>query len=86
MKARTDEVLGDLAYYLSLYQFTIKSASGKNNVEADSLSRNPVLQSFENDEDILRVVNLVTMEDVPEDQEHNRDMFKNTKNIIIRAI
>ena len=81
VKARTDEILGDLVYYLSQYQFTIRYAKGKENVEADSLSRNPVLESFENDDDVLKVVNFVTLEEVLDDQKRNRDTLSKTTNV-----
>lgn len=71
VKARTDEELGELVYYLSQYNFTIKYSPGKTNQEADALSRNPVLESFENTEEILQIVNLVTLEELKQDQAIN---------------
>lgn len=84
VRARTDEVLGDLMYYLSQYQFKIIYSSGKDNVEADALSRNPVLESFENDEDTLRVVNLVTFDEIVDDQKMNQDVINASRNVITR--
>lgn len=43
-----DEVLGDLTYYLSQYYFKINHNSGRDNLEADCLSRNAVLELNEN--------------------------------------
>lgn len=57
LKARTDEELGDLMYYLSLYNLKIKYNPGKTNQEADCLSRNPVLEPSENLDDCITFVN-----------------------------
>lgn len=51
VRARTDEELGDLMNYLSQYNFEIKYYPGKSSQEADCLSRNPVLESYENADD-----------------------------------
>ena len=75
IKSRTDEELGDLTYYLSQYNFKIKYCPGKNNVEADCLSRNPVLNSEDNEEEQLRVVNLIRLEDIPTDQARNEALY-----------
>ena len=85
VKARTDETLGVLMHYLSQYQFKIIYSSGKNNIEADSLSRNPVLECFENEEDILKVVNLVKLQELVRDQEENRDEINKAKKIVKRG-
>lgn len=82
VKARTDEFLGDLVYYLSQFDFTIKYACGEDNIEADALSRNPVLESFEEDSDVLEVVNLATIEDIVDDQRANHDYIRSSRNII----
>ncbi|CAH2211447.1 jg5429, partial [Pararge aegeria aegeria] len=74
IKARTDEELGDLTYYLSQYNFKIKYNPGKLNQEADCLSRNPVLEPYKNTEDILKVVNLITLEDIKRDQHKNVEL------------
>lgn len=74
IKARTDEELGDLMYYLSQYNFKIKYNPGKSNQEADCLSRNPVLEPDDNIEDFLRVVNLISLEDIKCDQRTNLDL------------
>ncbi|KAK2574884.1 hypothetical protein KPH14_012883, partial [Odynerus spinipes] len=54
IKARTDEELGDLTHYLSQYDFKIIYIPGKDNTEADCLSRNPVLESNIEEEDLLK--------------------------------
>ncbi|XP_050523377.1 dynein regulatory complex subunit 7-like [Daktulosphaira vitifoliae] len=81
VKARTDEPLGKLIYYLSQYSFRIIYAPGKENIEADSLSRNPVLENFENEEDILKVVNMVTLEEIISDQQKNAIEIKDSKRV-----
>lgn len=83
IKTRTDEELGDLTYYLSQYDFKIKYYPGKNNLEADCLSRNPVLESNQNEEEQLKVVNLINLEDILKDQEKNGEV-KTMKNIIVK--
>lgn len=52
-----------------------------DNIEADSLSRNPVLENFENEEDVLKVANLITRQEIIQDQEENRKSIGNTKNV-----
>ena len=83
LKSRTDEELGDLSYYLSQYDFIIKYAPGKNNLEADCLSRNPVLESNENTEEQLKIVNLISLQDILSDQNKNEEI-QNKKNKLIQ--
>lgn len=82
IKSRTDEELGDLTYYLSQYDFKIKYAPGKENLEADCLSRNPVLDANENKDEQLKIVNSIKLEDIVTDQEKNTDL-QNIKNKLI---
>ena len=51
IKARTDEELGDLTYYLSQQNFKIKCNPGQSNQEADCLGRNPVRNPSDNTDD-----------------------------------
>lgn len=41
IKARMDEKLDELMYYLAQYDFQINYVSGKDNPESDCLSQNP---------------------------------------------
>lgn len=85
VKARTDEPLGDLMFYLSQYNFKIIYSPGKTNLEADSLSRNPVLESFENEEDNLKAVNIISLEQIIDDQKLNEEELKKDKNTVIKG-
>jgi len=71
IRSRTDEELGNLTYYLSQYDFETIYHPGKDNLEADCLSRNPVLECQEDEEDQLKIVNLIKIEDIYEDQKKN---------------
>lgn len=82
LKARTDEELGDLVYYLSQYDFSITYSPGKMNQEADALSRNPVLESFDNAEDVLQVVNFVSINDLHQDQLLHHDDLSHEKQTV----
>lgn len=84
IKSRTDEELGDLTYYLSQYDFVIKYSPGKYNLEADCLSRNPVLEPHENMDEQLKVVNIITLNDILEDQDKNEDIKKQKNKLITK--
>ncbi|KAK0074642.1 hypothetical protein PV325_007992 [Microctonus aethiopoides] len=81
VKSRTDEELGDMIYYLSQYDFEIKYSPGKLNLEADCLSRNPVLDENDNMDEQLKIVNLINLKDVLKDQEKNIEI-QNKKNTV----
>lgn len=74
IKARPDEELGDLTYYMSQFDFKVIYNPGKFNIEADCLSRNPVLEADENEEDILKTVNIISLESIKKDQEKNKEI------------
>lgn len=84
LKSRTDDELGDLTFYLSQYDFKIKYTPGKNNMEADCLSRNPVLNAEENKEEKLKIVNLIRLEEIWTDQEKNEEV-RNKKSKLIQS-
>jgi hypothetical protein len=81
VETRIDETLGDLMHYLSQYDFKIIYSPGRDNIEADSLFRKPVLECYENGEDVPKVANLITMQEVIQDQEEKRNGIENTRNI-----
>lgn len=84
IKSRTDEELGDLTYYLSQFNFKVIYSPGKYNIEADSLSRNPVLESCESQDSSLKVVNFVKLEDIQNDQDKNEDIKQNINKHILK--
>ena len=92
IKSRTDEELGDLTYYLSQYDFEIKYSPGQYNLEADCLSRNPVLDANENMEEQLKVVNLIKLKDILDDQEKNeyvqsrKEKLKSDHNVYYKKV
>lgn len=81
IKSRTDEELGDLTYYLSQYDIEIRYNPGVSNQEADCLSRNPVLEADENTEEKLKIVNLISLEDIKNDQNNNKRLQEKRNNL-----
>lgn len=84
IKARPDEELGDLMYYLSQYNFEVIYSPGKYNIEADCLSRNPVLDSHVNQQEVLKIVNFITLKDIHNDQEKNENIRLNKDKLILK--
>lgn len=83
IRNRPDDELGDMSHYLSQYNCEIKYFPGKNNTEADCLSRNPVLDIDANDEDNLRTVNFIDIQDIKYDQAQNLKIKVNEKDIVL---
>lgn len=89
VKATPDTPLGEMIFYISQYTFKLVYRAGKENVEADCLSRSPVLESFEG-EDHLRVVNLIERKEIEQDQKKiktkdlNPKKFGRVENLIVR--
>ena len=80
-KSRADEPLGDLILYLSQYNFKIIYKKGKENIEADALSRNPILESFENEDDCLKLLNMIQLEKIVQDQTMIKNEIEKEKHI-----
>jgi transposase InsO family protein len=71
LKSRPDEELGDIMNYLSQFQFEVVYRPGSDNTEADCLSRNPVLESEdENLEELIRTVNSLQLREIIESQKN----------------
>lgn len=59
---------------MSQFDFEVIYSPGKYNIEADSLSRNPVLEPNVNQEEVLKVVNFIKLKDIQNDQKENKDI------------
>ncbi len=67
INTKTDDELRELILQISQFNYRITYRPGKTNLEADCLSRNPVLDSQEANSE-LKVVNLINLEDILQDQ------------------
>ena len=80
-KARTDELLGDMVFYLSQFNFKLLHKPGKENVMADWLSRYPVCDTFEC-EDAIKTVNLIELSKIVKDQlDNQRELISARKTV-----
>jgi hypothetical protein len=66
-KNEVDTKLGEMLFYLSQYDFKVIYHKGKENLEADALSRNPILMEFHN-EDPIKISNFLQKEEITQDQ------------------
>ncbi len=84
INSRTDEELGDLVNYLHQFDFRVIYRTGKTNIEADCLSRNPVL-SAESPSliDCIRTANFLTLKQIKIDQ---LTLTQNDKTILEKGI
>lgn len=75
IKARPDTALGELVIFLSQFNFTIRYQKGMENIEADTLSRNPILFQADQEEKI-KTCNLIIQDELMEDQRENTRIDK----------
>ena len=69
LKAHPDEELGDMVNFILQFNVTVRYKPGLSNLEADSLSRSPVLDHSENNfSDCIKVANHVCLQDIILDQ------------------
>lgn len=69
-----DTELLQILNYISQFNFEIVYNPGKDNVEADCLSRNPVLNPHENEDynSVIKTSNVLSLHDIKEDQKSLR--------------
>ena len=82
INTKFDDELRELILELSQFDFDFIYVPGPTNAEADCLSRNPVFEAGEPSND-LKVVNLVEMKTILEDQHKNLEDFSKKFNFIL---
>lgn len=88
VKAKPNEPLGELVNYLSQFDFKIVYQRGKDNIEADALSRNAVLlETFESEEKV-QTANLIELQEILDDQRKNPNHGElvNESRVLVRTI
>ena len=70
IKKSNDMELVQILNYISQFDFEIVYNPGKDNIEADCLSRNPVLESHEDtdNDSVIKTSNLLKLNDIKENQ------------------
>lgn len=71
--AGTDKVLEDPTYYL-LFNFEIIYSPGNYNFKVDSVSRNRILEPYENQHDIIKILNIIELKNIQNDEERNQNI------------
>ena len=72
-------------YHQQLFSLPIAKKTANSLTKADALSRNPSLESFENEEEVLKVANIIKKQDIIRDQKENREDIKNKKDLIKKS-
>lgn len=83
---RTDEALSDLMYYLSQCDLKMLYSRDEHNFEADAISRNPVYEIIENDEGILNIGYLISLDGIIKDQRINQQIIRQSRNIVTKFL
>ncbi|BES91040.1 Retrotransposon protein [Nesidiocoris tenuis] len=80
INSRSDEELGDMLLFLSQFDFRVTYRPGSTNMEADCLSRNPVIEDYEYLDELVKTVNFLTLSDITTDQENHSSEFNKIGN------
>ncbi len=83
INSKYDQELSQLMFYLSQFNFSIKYVPGQYNQEADCLSRNPVLEHFESNEE-LPIVNFIEIDEIILDQKKLTPKILSKSNVLAK--